>query len=95
MIELIDIVTHLALGMAGYQVHDVIAHREARQDLLCPTCLGPTNEIGNCDYDELRYHCEECDDRADHAVPRAPGMGNEYYCSDCCPRCNLPYEKTA
>lgn len=40
--------------------------------------------------DEPDYHCEDCDAEADCGVPRAPGMGTEYYCRDHCPRCNFP-----
>lgn len=32
--------------------------------------------------------CVLCGDPADCLVPNAPGMGNERYCNDCCPRCN-------
>ena len=33
-------------------------------------------------------HCGGCDELAEHITQRAPGMGVDYWCENCCPVCN-------
>lgn len=81
--------TFAAGAMVGVQVEKVLAARSARESAVCPVCLGSTDGRGTWEPGARRFHCEDCGERATCAVPRAPGMGIEPYCEDCCPRCEV------